>query len=652
VGGSRSKTFATTVVKTLPFRAPLVFGVLSDTNRWDRLMGIPPTRYHYEALDPDDPATRTRVGTVGRPTREVTFLEEGECWVPRRLHGERVFLGKFARRMPRAFLEVEAVADGESTRITMRAGAEVRTLRGWLLGVLVLWRCWFALRRYVRAVEQVLARAPDAPTETPPATQAKRALLATGDGGREVSGDHSRMGAEHATRAARFADAPVDGKLRDRLLAFLTEQPDEALVQIRPFEVAAAWGADRREVLRTFLHAARVGLLELEWQIDCPTCRVGADWAPHLDRLGQRVHCEECDISFDVDFADNVEATFTVSPAVREVPRVVWCASSPFWRPHVHGFLTVPPRTSRVIGPLPACAVLLRARGSARQLRCDDPRRPLAVRVTDEAIVRTEAGEAAAADALVIENATDRPVRFLVERADWTADRVLGRLLLGLPDFVTLFGTEAPATGLQLSVGSMAVLFTDVVGSTELYETLGDARAFALVQRHWRSCEAAAARHHGTVLKTLGDGLFCCFGGLGDAAAAAIEMMAAAEQLATPGVRFAIRAAIHEGPTYLVRASERLDLFGSTVNLASRLMTVTAGSQLAMLASSAAHPGVAAALEETGALLQTSETRLRGLRGTYPVAIATRADAAVFTTGEHAPVVARAPKAQSPAGVS
>jgi class 3 adenylate cyclase len=505
----------------------------------------------------------------------------------------------------------------------------------------MLWKCWFALRRYVRAVEQVLARAPEAPTETPPATQAKRALLATGDGGREVSGRHTVMGAEHANRAERFGDAPVDARIRRRLLEFLIVQPDEALVQIRPFEVAAAWGADRREVLRAFLHAAKCGLLELEWQIDCPTCRVGAEVASHLERLGQRVHCEECDISFDVDFADNVEATFTVSPAVRKVSRVVWCASSPFWRPHVHGFLTVPPRTTRTIGPLPGCAVLLRARGSARQLRCDDARGPLAVRVTEAAIVRADAADAAdaAPDALVIENTTDRPVRFLVERADWNADRVLGRLLLGLDDFVTLFGTEAPATGLRLSVGSMAVLFTDVVGSTELYESLGDAKAFALVQRHWRLCERAAARHKGTVIKTLGDGLFCCFAGLGDAAAAAMEMMAAAEQLNTDGVRFAIRAAIHEGPSYLVRASERLDLFGTTVNLASRLLSITAGSQLAMLASSIEHPGVSAVLEDTGALLQTSEARLRGLRGTYAVAIATRVDAAVFTTGEHAPAV-------------
>lgn len=644
--GERSRSgrvLATSLVKRLPFRAPLVFGLVSDTNRWDRLMGVPPTRYSYENLDPRDPASRTRVGRIGRPSRAVAFIEEGECWVPRRLHGERRFLGGFGRRMPRAFLEVEAEADGDTTKLTMRFGSEVRTLVGWCLGLVMLVRAWFALRRYVRGVERMLARAPEAPTETPPATQARRALLSTGDAGPDVTGRHTGLSVEHATRAERFADAPVDPRIRDRILRFLRDQPDEALVQVRPFEVAAAWGAERREVLRGFLHAARHGLFELEWQIDCPTCRVGADVAPHLERLGQRVHCEECDISFDVDFADNVEATFTVSPAVRRVSRVVWCASSPFWRPHVHGYLTVPPRATRSIGPLPAGAVLLRARGSSRQLRVDDAGGAVAVRVTDTAIVRAEA---TSPGALVVDNATDQPVRFLVERADWSADRVLGRLLLGLPDFVALFGTEAPATGVQLSVGTMAVLFTDVVGSTELYEALGDARAFALVQRHWRLCERAAARHKGTVLKTLGDGLFCCFASLGDAAAAALEMMAAAEQLAGDGHRFAIRAAIHAGPAYLVRASERLDLFGTTVNLASRLLTVAAGSQLAMVAASAQHPGVAAVLEDTGALLQSTEARLRGLRGTYAVAIATRVDAAVFTTGEHAPAVHR------PAGVS
>ncbi len=647
---------AARVVTTLPYDPALVFGVLSDSNRWDRLLGVPPTRYTVEALDPARPASRTRVGRVGRPDRAVAFTEEGEYWAPSRLFGERVFLGAFARWMPSAFLEVEVVPEGAGARVIIQGGAQVRTLFGWALGVMMWLRVWVALRRYLRGVTRLLARAPAGPVaDVPPAARARRALWLGGDGGEHVSGRHAAATGELAVRAQRFERAPVEPAIRARIVALLTEQPDEALLQIRPFEAAAAWQADRREVLRGFLHAAHAGLFELEWQIDCPTCRVGAGSTPRLDALGPRVHCDECDISFDVDFADNVEVTFTASPAVRKVARVVWCASSPYWRPHVHGFLTVPPRQRRTVEPLPAGALLLRARGSARQLRHDGPARPLAVRITDDAILRVAHSGGGGADELRIDNATDAPVRFLVERAGWSAERALGRLLISLPDFVELFGTEAPATGVQLSVGTMAVLFTDVVGSTELYEQLGDARAFALIQRHWRACEAAASRHHGTVLKTLGDGLFCCFTSLADAAAAAAEMMAAATTIAAAADerRFAIRAAVHEGPCYLVRGAAQLDLFGSTVNLASRLLSVASGSQLAMLAASAEHPGVLAVLDEVEARVETIDARLRGLRGSHTMVIATLPDAAVFVTGEHAALTTTGEHAPAiPAGVA
>src|SRR5262249_15262772 len=86
------------------------------------------------------------------------------------------------------------------------------------------------------------------------------------------------------------------------------------------------------------------------------------------------------------------------------------------------------------------------------------------------------------------------------ERAGWTADIVLGSVIATMPEFHDLFGTEAPAVGAELTVGSLSVLFSDLTGTTALYEQLGDAKAFALVESHFRELAQVAAAHGGAVV--------------------------------------------------------------------------------------------------------------------------------------------------------
>jgi class 3 adenylate cyclase len=59
--------------------------------------------------------------------------------------------------------------------------------------------------------------------------------------------------------------------------------------------------------------------------------------------------------------------------------------------------------------------------------------------------------------------------------------------------------------------------------------------------------------------------------------------MAAAQRLSNEhAITFAIRSGCNEGPCFIVRANDRIDLFGSTINLAARLSGVASGQQLAM----------------------------------------------------------------------
>ena len=116
------------------------------------------------------------------------------------------------------------------------------------------------------------------------------------------------------------------------------------------------------------------------------------------------------------------------------------------------------------------------------------------------------------------------------------------------------------------------ILFVDVCGSTQLYETLGNARAQAIIAKVLAILSQAATRHLGTIIKTIGDEVMCTFSTARDAALAAVEMQrsvkhaAALEQMGVKSM--AVRVGFHSGPVI----SHAADVFGDTVNVAARVV--------------------------------------------------------------------------------
>ena len=131
-----------------------------------------------------------------------------------------------------------------------------------------------------------------------------------------------------------------------------------------------------------------------------------------------------------------------------------------------------------------------------------------------------------------------------------------------------------------------AVLFADVAGSTALYEVLGDERAFALVENCLQTMSACTTEVHGRVVKTIGDAVMSVFKDADDAAAAAAEMQFRVDKLGPAvGVRLGVRVGFHFGP--VVERDD--DVFGDTVNLASRLCDLASKGQIITDKDTAAH---------------------------------------------------------------
>src|SRR6202008_1776236 len=128
----------------------------------------------------------------------------------------------------------------------------------------------------------------------------------------------------------------------------------------------------------------------------------------------------------------------------------------------------------------------------------------------------------------------------------------------------------------RLKITSMTFLFTDLKGSTALYERVGDLAAFDLVRAHFRVLHEIVAAEAGAVVKTIGDAVMATFPTPDRAVAAALHMRDAMGRLndAHASEDLVLKIGIHEGPCLAVTLNDRQDYFGQTVNIASRVQNL------------------------------------------------------------------------------
>ncbi len=604
--------------RRIPAPAPLVWALVADTNRFDRAAGLVAGNYRFRDL-PD--GSRERVASAKQTGFTIEWIEPAYDWLEGRfVRGSRTFTAGPAKA---GGFSVELVPDPDApesaTIVEARAWVAGTGLMGLIARTIMRPKFRTALRKYLEAIHEVLAKSAVAYSwaEEPPAAAARRALL-TASTDEVTSGARTpNREADFDFRARRFAQAPVDKEVRDRLIELLRTRPDEEVASIRPFEVARAWGKDRREVLRGFLHAARAGLVELQWQINCPSCRVGAQTARSLDEVERRAHCDACNIGYDLDFGEHVEAIFKIAKTIRAVETAVYCASSPWFRPHVYGQITAPPgEVVERTCALPPGSILVRTLRHGRRATlevADHAPKSLRVVLDDNKLTMTAEGSVPIGSdtTLTIDNKSSNSETLLVERTGWSADIVLGSVITTFPDFLDLFATEAPAAGVELSVSSLTLLFSDLTGSTALYERVGDARAFAIVEEHFRDMARAITEHNGAIVKTMGDAVMATFASPSDALKAGLQMVSECER-AHGNIDLSVKVGLHEGACLAVRANDKLDFFGTTVNVAARLQAQAKGSEIVIAESLLDHSEVGSLVRDRP--LRRFEASLKGIR--------------------------------------
>jgi predicted ATPase/class 3 adenylate cyclase len=156
-------------------------------------------------------------------------------------------------------------------------------------------------------------------------------------------------------------------------------------------------------------------------------------------------------------------------------------------------------------------------------------------------------------------------------------------------------------------VANVTLLFTDVEGSTRLWET-EPARMGEAMARHDALARSAVVEHRGTVVKTTGDGLHAVFGEAADALRGALAIeLAVADPAATAGLKLHVRCGLHSGAV----EHRDDDYFGSAVNRAARIMAAAHGGQV--LLSQAVVEAIRERLPPGVTLRDLGRVRLRDL---------------------------------------
>ncbi|HYA05121.1 MAG TPA: adenylate/guanylate cyclase domain-containing protein [Xanthobacteraceae bacterium] len=564
---------------------------VADSARVNELAGSPP--YTVEE-HPDEQGRVRRIATASFGPIRLKWEESfGEWQQNRRAVQTRNFRNGPIRRFQAGF---DLYPEGTGSRLVFSAEIECAGL----LGALAKWSGQIEREgdRRLAAIERLIGEA-DAPDH--------------------IAGASAREAAKPAARRrlngliAELDRDPASHGLARKLADYLLHAPVTALRGIRPLAIARFWHAESKDTVELFLAAQRVGVLTMGWDLLCPRCRGAKSRVEYLQELPREAHCSSCNIDYRRDFTRNVELTFHPQPWLRPLPAGELCMLGQGSTPHVKLQAEVAAHARQTFAlDLPAGPYRFRTVEAGGQADADigeDGAIPvMTARGADIAL--TAAGRKGE---LIAHNDTDRPLFFVVEDRNWAKDALTGEAVIAMPAFRRLCPQQLLRPGDDVEIGRVAIVFTDLQGSTKLYDELGDATAYRLVRDHFAFLSERVRRHDGFIVKTVGDAVMAAFH---DPAAAVRAVLAMEDDVASfnrgrKDAGIVLKVGLHLGSCIAVTAGGVLDYFGSAVNTAARLEHQCRGGEAivseAVLADAEAREALA------GRTMTADSAMLRGL---------------------------------------
>jgi class 3 adenylate cyclase len=416
--------------------------------------------------------------------------------------------------------------------------------------------------------------------------------------------------------------------LADRFARHIATAQEVDLIRIRPRKLAREWQVPVRHVAELCLDATRLGLLGLSWNLLCPRCGGAKASADTLEALPRQAHCPSCNIAYDGSFTSNIEISFRPAAAIRSIGEGEFCMGGPHVSRHILvQQILAAGETRSVAATLPAGEYRLRTLepGGECIIRHDGGMFPVMQAADTDAPAFTMQAQAGDAIGIIaMRNLSSRELTFVIESRAWRSDALTAHEVTTLQAFRDLLPDQVLRAGEDVGIDSITLMFTDLEGSTALYERLGDAAAYRLVRRHFGVLAEIIRQHDGALIKTIGDAVMAAFAMPEQAVQAALHIhdrIAAfnadySRETGSIDVAIGLKMGLHGGRCIAVNLNDRLDYFGSTVNLTARLQGRGRRGEVVLSESLAADPAVAPLLE--GRPLSRESAELKGFDRPVP----------------------------------
>lgn len=345
--------------------------------------------------------------------------------------------------------------------------------------------------------------------------------------------------------------------------------------RIAPKLTARTIGSSWPDLLREALSNPMRSRLSLRFDAVCPHCRGAKISAPRLTDLPERVACESCEIDFVIGTQESIEVSLRDNTLTPEQAGVDFCSADVTHKPTIVyqrlggawlDSLNLRPGVYSIKkkGEVKSLALMVDEAAERRLFDLDTLWRETGfapLRVHPEIGLRSQSLKS-----------TDL---VMIEQLDQSRGALIAAEVIVHPEFEKLIPAESLASDFPMEMGRKALLFTDVVGSTELYYKVGDTVAFQKVRESFLLIGEVTKRHEGVLVKTIGDATMFAFSSGESALRAAIEI-----QQANKEREMKLRASLHYGPCLSVGTKDGQDFFGDTVNICAKFQSEAEAGQI------------------------------------------------------------------------
>ncbi len=364
-------------------------------------------------------------------------------------------------------------------------------------------------------------------------------------------------------------------QLKKNLAEWIRDAAGIERARISPKLVARETGNGWENILKDALTGDLKTRLALRFDAVCPHCRGAKQSASCLTELPEQIFCDTCEITFPSGTQESIEISLKDTELSPDEASADFCSADITHKPTIY--------FQRFLGKwkeslhLPEGLYLLKKRGETRPLTIvSDANAPhKEMKITDvwssfsDELIRVHP------DLTIVSDTPDSRGFIMLEAIDKFRGSLIASEVMLHPELSKLIPNGVLKSEFPMEVGHRALMFTDVVGSTELYFKIGDAAAFRLVRESFLFVGEIARRHQGVLVKTIGDATMYTFPTMALALKCAIEIQKSNQQNSLK-----LRASLHYGPCLSVGTKTGVDFFGDAVNICAKFQSEAEAGQI------------------------------------------------------------------------